>query len=79
MSKIIRISDRAKTRIALIAESTGRPMTELLDDAVDALERRLFMEELDRRHAALRSDPDAWSEIEAERREWDGTLRDDLD
>jgi hypothetical protein len=42
-------------------------MTELLEDAVDALERRLFFDELQSRYAELRSDPDAWAQIEAER------------
>lgn len=42
-------------------------MTELLDEAADALERRLFFDQLSTRYAELRDDRDAWAEIEAER------------
>ena len=42
-------------------------MTELLDEAADALERRLFFGQLSTRYAELRSYGEAWAEIEAER------------
>jgi hypothetical protein len=79
VSTIIRISEDAKAKIAAIAKVTGLTMTDVVDDAIDALERRRFMEAFNRRYAELRDDPQAWAEIEAERREWDATLRDGLD
>ena len=42
-------------------------MIELLDEAADALERRVFFDQLDAGYAALRTNADAWAEIEAER------------
>ena len=42
-------------------------MTQLLDEAVDALERRVFFDTLDAGYFKLRQDPVAWSEIAAER------------
>jgi hypothetical protein len=42
-------------------------MTQLLEEAVDALERRLFFDQLSARYEALRADPQAWDEIKAER------------
>jgi hypothetical protein len=42
-------------------------MTELLDEAADALERRLFFDQLAARYSELRGDRRAWAEIEAER------------
>jgi hypothetical protein len=42
-------------------------MTELLDEAADALERRIFFDRFVERYAELRHDSDAWREIEAER------------
>jgi hypothetical protein len=51
-------------------------MTQLLDDAADSLERRLFFDELDARYGELRRDPDAWAEIERERNIEAGVLRD---
>jgi predicted transcriptional regulator len=44
MSTTIRVSERTRDRFAELARETGKPMTELLDDAADALERRLFFE-----------------------------------
>lgn len=76
MSTTIRISDETKERIATLASSTGRPMTELLDDAVEALERKLFFDELNARYAELRHDPEAWAEIRAEREAEEGSLED---
>jgi len=42
-------------------------MTDVLEDAVDALERKLFLERLNRRFEELRDDPASWAEIEGER------------
>ena len=50
-------------------------MTQLIDDAADALERRLFFDQLSSRYEALRADPPAWREIESERDLESGALR----
>ena len=67
MSTTIRVSEKTRDRFARLAESTGRPMTQLLDEAADALERRLFFEQMTDRFGALRTDEAAWAEIETER------------
>lgn len=67
MSTTIRVSEQTRTRLAELAKATGRPMTELLEEATDVLERRLFFDRLDARYGELRDDDDAWAEIEAER------------
>jgi hypothetical protein len=51
-------------------------MSQLVDEAADALERRVFFDQLSARYEVLRDDPGAWSEIEAERTAESGTLRD---
>jgi hypothetical protein len=43
-------------------------MTRVLDEAVDALERKMFFETFNRRYEELRSDSEASAEIEQERR-----------
>ena len=68
MTTTIRVSEETRDRLAALAESTGRPMTRVLDEAVDALERRVFFDQLNRRFEELRQDPESWEEIEAERR-----------
>jgi predicted transcriptional regulator len=64
----IRVSEKTRDRLAALAGSTGQPMTRVLDQAVDALERQVFFDQLNRRFDELRQDPEAWAEIEAERR-----------
>jgi predicted transcriptional regulator len=76
MSTTIRVSEPTRDRFARLARTTGRPMSLLLDDAVDALERRVFFDELTSRYEALRADAEQWSEIEAERAVESGALRD---
>jgi predicted transcriptional regulator len=76
MSTTIRVSDDTHERFARLADATGRPMTQLLDDAVDALERRLFFDRLSARYDELRDDAHAWADIEAERSLESGTVAD---
>ncbi len=51
-------------------------MTQLLDEAADALERRVFFDQLTVRYEELRADSGAWSEIESERARESGSLVD---
>jgi predicted transcriptional regulator len=76
MSTTIRVSERTRDRFARLAETTGRPMTQLVDDAADALERRVFFDQLSARYEALHADATAWSEIENERSAESGSLHD---
>jgi hypothetical protein len=52
-------------------------MTAVVDDAVDALERRLFFERYTRRYAELREDERAWREIQDERAAESGAIADE--
>lgn len=76
MSTTIRVSEETRDRLASLANATGRPMTRVLDDAVDALERKMFFDAFNRRYQELREDAAAWSEIERERRTEEGALGD---
>ena len=76
MSTTIRVSENTRDRFARLADSTGRPMTQLLDEAADALERRLFFDQMTDRFGALRTDEAAWAEIETERALEDGAASD---
>lgn len=76
MSTTIRVSDDTRDRFARLASETGRPMTQLLDEAAEALERRLFFDRMDARYAELRNDSDTWVEIVSERAVEDGAVDD---
>jgi len=51
-------------------------MSQLVDEAADALERRVFFDQLSCGYDALRTDAAAWSAVEAERTAESGALRD---
>jgi len=51
-------------------------MGQLIDDAADALERRLFFDDFSGRYRALRADSAAWAAIESERALESGGLPD---
>jgi predicted transcriptional regulator len=76
MSTTIRVSEPTRDRFARLAQATGRPMSQLVDEAADALERRVFFDQLSTHYEALRADPQAWREIEAERIAESNALRD---
>lgn len=76
MSTTIRVPNQTRDRLAALAAATGRPMTAVVDDALDALERRVFFEAFNSRFGELREDEDAWAEVEAERAAEEGALRD---
>jgi predicted transcriptional regulator len=76
VSTTIRVSEETRDRFARLADVTGRPMTQLLDEAADALERRVFFDQFAARYEELRADSDAWGEIETERAVESGAVRD---
>lgn len=76
MSTTIRVSEPTRDRFASIAKATGRPMSQLLDEAADALERRMFFDRLSSGYERLRQSPEAWTEVQAERDAESGPLRD---
>ncbi|MHB8318665.1 MAG: hypothetical protein ACYDEP_05445 [Acidimicrobiales bacterium] len=51
-------------------------MPEVLDEAADALERRVFFDRFAGRYAELRHDANTCKEIEAERAEESGSVSD---
>jgi len=74
----VRISSRAHKALKELATNDGRPMQALLDEAVEALRRKRFLERVNEAFGGLRKDAAAWSALEAERKEWDSTLLDGL-
>jgi hypothetical protein len=73
-----RISATAHGILREMSKAEGKPMLALLDEAVESLRRRRFLERLNEAYATLRADPRTWEAIEDERREWDATLPDGL-
>ena len=74
----VRISQTAHDILRALARAEGKPMLAVLDEAVEALRRQRFLEQVNAAYAALRADPQAWEAHEPERREWEATLADGL-
>jgi hypothetical protein len=74
----IRASDKAKQTLRSLAVARGVPMTQVLDEVLEAQRKREILEEANRQFAALREDPAAWAEELEERRLWEATLSDAL-
>jgi predicted DNA-binding protein len=72
----IRVSEPTRERFARLAQTTGRPMSRLVDEAADALERRIFFDQFVAGYERLRADRGVWQEIEAERAAESGALID---
>lgn len=62
----IRVDLATHRRIQVIHEATGKPMMEVLRDAVDALDRQQFATTVSSELERLRTDPDAWADYLAE-------------
>jgi len=76
MSTTIRVSETTRDRFSRLADATGRPMTQLLDEAAEALERRIFFDQFAARYDELRADSDRWAELEGERKIESGATAD---
>ncbi len=73
------ISERTLAKLEELASWAGVSAGEALEHAVNDQYDRKFWEAVDAGYAALRADPVAWEQMEAERKLWDGTLMDGLD
>ncbi|MEX0893625.1 MAG: toxin-antitoxin system protein [Gemmatimonadota bacterium] len=71
MATQARISPDTHKRLTRLADLTGKTQSEVIDTALRAFERDVYLERLNDSFTALRADPDAWQEELAERAEWD--------
>lgn len=70
------MSEQTRDRFARLADLTGRPMTQLLPEAADALSAVCSLISFATRYEELRADSAAWSETEAERAVESGAIGD---
>jgi predicted transcriptional regulator len=78
MSTIIRVSDKTHRTLNRLAREVGAPMTDVVDQAIELYRRQRVLMQANADYAALRADPAAWAEVQAERAAWDVTLADGL-
>jgi hypothetical protein len=78
-SVMIPVSEATHRKLQELATSSGATVQAVLDKAVEAYERKCFLEGLNADFARLRADPQAWQEELEERALWDKTLADGLE
>jgi len=74
-----RISPRAHRTLRRLAEESGETSEQLLDRALDLLDRKRMLDAINAGYAALRVDSEAAGAERAEREAWDVTLADGED
>ena len=79
MSTTIRVSEKTRDIVHDLSRTIGVPMAEILERAIEQYRRQHILDVANAQYAALRADPEAWTEIEAERALWDATLADGLE
>jgi hypothetical protein len=74
----LRTSETTHKSLKELSYQMGLPMQTVLDRAVSAYRRTVFLEKLNEDFAALKADPEAWKEELEERAVWEQTLSDGL-
>ena len=78
MAQMVRIRPETHAKLKAIAAELGKPLSEVLEDAVEVLRRQRVLDATNEAYAALKKDPKAWKAAVAEREAWDATLSDGL-
>lgn len=78
MSKILRVSDEAFSKIDQIAINTGFSKQDIIDKALYNLEKETFLKQANEAYAAMKKDPKQWREHQEEIALWESTLADGL-
>jgi len=68
---MVRIGEQTHQALRELAEADHQSMREVLEKAVEEYRRRRILEDANAAYAVLRSDPDAWQEVQAEQAEWE--------
>ena len=79
MATQTRITERSHETLVRISRQMGKPLVEVIDIALQALERQLFLERVNDGYEELRSRPKDWTAGQTERNDWDVTLEDGIE
>ncbi len=75
----VRVTTQTREILRELARETNEPMQDVLEKAIEAYRRQRLLELTNVAYAELRADPRGWTEEQAERSFWDGTLVDGLE
>jgi len=74
----IRVDRDVHSQLKAIAEKEGLTLTDTLRHLLEQHRRERLFEQSDRAYRRLRSDSDAWEDVETERNDVEGTQADGL-
>jgi predicted transcriptional regulator len=79
MSANVRIAPQTYDKLKVLAREAGTTMPQVLDEAIDELYRKRFLDACNAAYARLKKHKKAWREELKERAAWDATLSDGLE
>lgn len=75
----IRISKPMRDLLQQLAQAMGVSMQTVLEQALESYRRQQLLEATNAAYGALRTNADAWNQLEEERLVWEQTLADGLE
>jgi hypothetical protein len=78
-SATIRITNRSRETVRTLAREMGLQQQVVLDLAVEAYRRQVFLRDANSAYAALRDNPAAWGAEQEERAAWDAAVGDGVE
>ncbi|HRN68357.1 MAG TPA: ribbon-helix-helix protein, CopG family [Promineifilum sp.] len=75
----VRISRKTRDIIQEMAQTSGRSMQDIMEEAIAAYQGRQLLEATNAAYAVLKDNPGTWRELQEERAEWDAALNDGLE
>lgn len=75
----IRVSDKTRAMLHELADAAGVPMQQIVERALESYRREQILMATNAGYLALKTNEDAWGDLEKERDAWDATLADGLE
>ncbi|MCL4863685.1 MAG: hypothetical protein KJZ93_30045 [Caldilineaceae bacterium] len=75
----IRVSLQTRETLQVLSRTTGAPMQQVIDRALELYRRQLLLLDTNRAYARLRQDQAAWDGFVDELAQWDETLTDGIE
>jgi len=72
----MRVTNKSLETVRYLASLTGQKQQEVVDSAIEAYRRHIFLDQANSAFATLRNNVDAWDRETTERASWDNTLAD---
>ncbi|MFL5806195.1 MAG: toxin-antitoxin system protein [Roseiflexaceae bacterium] len=79
MSTTICVSEKTRNTLHQLSRDVGVPIVDIVERAIEHYRRQHILDQANAVYAALRADPTAWAEMQAERAVWDVTVADGLE